>query len=104
MKIKKISIIVLIISCFLLNSTFVLGVSTNVYDSVGVEKVLKSKDEVIEQKFQIAKKWISELTPTVNQFFSYNFNSFKKQMDKVFNEIIEMINDVKNRNHTLISF
>lgn len=111
---KKILAIILIISCFLLNSMstlasdFITAKTAGTAKSLGtgIQKVLSPKDEAILEKFGNVKKWIGERKPLVNKFFADNMVRFKKEMDKACQDIMARIKEfkakVEKKNYTLM--
>jgi len=99
MKINRLILTILMIGTFLLNTTTLLAWSQEP-DNPGIQQVLSKKDQAIIEKFDNAKKWIDEQKPVINQFFANSFIKFKKQMDRIYQEIVLQIEELKSRNYT----
>lgn len=109
MKKPKIVFCLLLIGCILLNSTAVLAAGSHTFvgsDTVEIHKVLNSKDEVLEKKFQNAKEWLKGTAPSFKQFFLNKqflfeqISKFRIEMNRVYQEILIRINKLQEKHTT----
>lgn len=104
---------ILLISCFLLNSTMVFALPWESYtafpnDSTagGIEQVLSAKDQELIKKFDKAQEWLKNQEQSLTQYLSRQFAAFKMQIDQAFQQLQMKFEDFMektlNKNYTLV--
>lgn len=101
---SKMTLVIIMICGFLLNSTMLLAAVPNDHDAISIQKVLNNKDKVIEEKFQSAKKWFRELKPSASfsQFFTNSLKQFRSSVSNIYSEILTKINGISERHYSKV--
>lgn len=97
MSIKKLAVVLILLSSFLLNSAVSMAIDLS---EPGVQKVVSKKEEAIQKKFADIKKWMQEQKPVLDKWFSDNMVKFKQEMERIFKQITEKIQKFQNKNYT----
>lgn len=97
MSIKKLAVVVILLSSFLLNSTVSAAIDLS---EPGIQKVASKKEEAIQKKFADIKKWMQDQKPVLDKWFSDNMAKFKQEMGRIFKQITEKIQKFQNEKYT----